>query len=184
MIKIIQHKLTPYGVAILFGLLFGYTIVDEKSFDVRSKEIATLDTTKLQNYTSPIDINRSKNSFWGIKEPQLAEQEETNTSLEETELLRVTQEKNALCITDDCFRLLGTHYENKKAYVSLYNSKLKNKIKSFSMGDDLKEGVFVASIAQNEVVFGELNSSRLWSFRLFDVNTTKYKPQEKIDAFE
>ena len=136
-----------------------------------------LDTYVLE-YIKPLSLTSVSDKQWGIvfnKVKKKVKKEENN----ERKRLIVTVKDKTLCIEEKCFRLIGVVFDDKKKYqVSLFNKNLKNKIKLFTVNETVVSTVCIKKITQRMVLFVDKNSSRTWKIKLFDINTSKYKPKD------
>lgn len=150
-----------------------------EDFTLPSKSILHFDETVFNMYHKKYDLVEDSNRYWGFEEDVSVDENltDTNSSKEETQ---VTQPdgKNVLCIEGSCYRLLGIHYNYKIPMVTLYNSDLKEKVKDYKTEDILESAIVINKIISNSVEFAEQNTTRKWTFKLFDINETKYKPKE------
>lgn len=131
----------------------------------------------VQVYTQPLEGNEVTNQQWGIsfkkvkKTPKVVE-------ANKTKLTEVTLKEKTLCIEKECFKLLGIFYQDQAYYASFYNKNLKEKIQVFWVGEILSSGIKIKNIFKKNVFFEDINSTREWKMRLFDINSSKYKPKE------
>ncbi|HIP13645.1 MAG TPA: hypothetical protein EYG73_13135 [Arcobacter sp.] len=132
-----------------------------------------LDTYVLE-YIKSLSLTSVSDKQWGIVFNKV-KKEENN----ETKRLTVIVKDKTLCIEEKCFRLIGLVFDDKKKYqVSLFNKNLKNKIKLFRVNETVVSTVCIKKITQRMVSFVDKNSSRTWKIKLFDINTSKYKPKD------
>ena len=158
-------------------LINQYNISDISTYTKPQKEILDLDKTIFEMYQKQYNIVNSQNTYWGIKEDIeiLPDIKDLNIT---TKLTLVTKNKNVICIEQSCYRLLGIYQDKGVFSVSLYNKDLKYKIKTYIKKEQLELDVIVSDIKQNKVEFLDINSTRRWNFKIFDVNQTKYKPKD------
>jgi len=131
----------------------------------------------IETYTQPLDVNGVSNQQWGIvfkKVKKEVKVKELNT----TKLTEVTLKDKTICIEKGCFKLLGIFRGTQGYKVSFYEAKAKEKIKEFSKGEIMKKPIRIKNIRHNEVVLSEINSTREWGLKLFDINSSQYKPKD------
>jgi hypothetical protein len=174
------------NIILIFILLFAFVAVNEfrqqkqTSYQKPAKTILKLNKTILSNYTSKLDENEDIDGFWGLpKKAKKAKkiQKDTNSTMQKP-TIKKQKNKNILCIDKSCYKLLGIYHVKKRAFVALYNKTLKKSINSYAKNSVLELFVKITNISNDTVNFSEINSTNHWSFKLFDVNQTKYKPKE------
>jgi len=131
----------------------------------------------MQTYTQPLDVNGLSNQQWGIVFKKVKKEIKVKT-LKRMKLTEVSLKGKTICIEKGCFKLLGIFRGPQGYRVSFYEAKAKEKIKEFSKGEIMREPIGIKTIRHNEVVLSEINSTREWSLKLFDINSSKYKPKE------
>ncbi|SFV71413.1 hypothetical protein MNB_SV-13-1306 [hydrothermal vent metagenome] len=130
-------------------------------------------------YIEPLDKNSVSNKQWGIViKKKILKKEKNITKTKEVKKVLVTLKGTTLCIEKECFKLLGIFSNHNLNYASFYNKKSKKKIKTFRVGDILGSTVKIETIVKKKVIFKDINSSRVWHMKLFDVNSSKYRPKE------
>jgi len=145
------------------------------TFDAYETETNSKLDKLIETYTQALDINGVSNQQWGIVFKKVKnEVKELNT----TKLTEVTLKDKTICIEETCFRLLGVFRETQEYRVSFYEAKANEKIKEFSKGEIMRESIRIKTIRHHEVVFSEINSTREWSLKLFDINSSKYRPKD------
>lgn len=179
-------NLNKRHVSIFFFFLLLVFFMQYKSskfteYKLPSKTVLSLDTKVFNMFSKRYETDKDFNPYWRFSKEKvdlLTKEKNTTTA----ELLNVTKKKgeNRLCIASSCYRLLGVYLTNSSAIVTLYNKGLKKRVKEYSLHDTLESNITIDSITSHSVLFKELNSSRSWKFKLFDVNQTKYKPKDVI----
>ena len=131
-------------------------------------------------YTNQLIENNRSNQLWGIviKKSKDVKLTVENNKTKEIKLVDVIQKRDELCVEKNCFKLLGIFTENGHAVASFYNSESKDKLRVFSRIDIIDKSIYIESIVDNRILFKDENSTREWSMKLFDINSTKYKPKE------
>ena len=132
----------------------------------------------LSNSIKPLDSNFSINKLWKIfiPKPKIIKKEEV-VDINKTKPIEVTLEKKTLCIEKKCFRLLGIFLDKQYAS-SFYVKDAKTKVQTFHVGEKINSSIKITNIDKNSVVFKDINSSREWRIKMFDINSSKYKPKE------
>ena len=128
-------------------------------------------------YLEPLDENISINKLWKILPPK--PKKITTKFLKDkniTKLTEVTLKEKTICIEKKCFRLLGLFLE-KRYFSSFYVKDDKEKVQTFSVGKFLNSTIKIKNIQKNSILFKDINSTREWSLKLFDINSSKYKPK-------
>lgn len=172
----LNKKYLSYLVVITVIFFSSYQFKVPNQYKSNKKIVEKFDDTSFNSYLKVVDSNETYSKFWGIT-PKIVKTEELNTSIK---LVEVSQKdsQNVLCISKSCYRLLGINYSLGKFSIILFNKDKKVKVKSYLIQDTLESSIYVDSINSNSATFKDLNSSREWQFKIFDVNQTKYKPKE------
>jgi len=158
-------------------IVFSYNFYDTKELFFNKKVILSLNDEAFLQYKEKFDLNKSFSYIWGFKRVQTANKKQKVDI--NSKLLEVTQKGNLLCVhKDDCFRFLGIFKKHKKLYTSFYNKNFRHGIDDFTISDTIGYDLSIKKIFSNRVIIQEKNTSRVWEFQLFDVNTTKYKPKD------
>ena len=144
--------------------------------DYSIEENRALDALLL-DYVKPLELTLNNNEKWGIVFKKVKEVPKLKDE-KKTKLVEVTLKEKTLCIEKECFRLLGVFSEQGSYQASFFNEKAKEKLKRFSKGEVMQERIFVKEIRHNEVSLAELDSIRQWNIKLFDINSSQYKPKE------
>lgn len=175
-----RRNILTFSLFLLLVFFMEYKSAKFDKFELPSKTVLSLDDKIFDMFKQKYKTNRDFNRYWGFSEEKAKmDIKENNTT---TRLLKVTKKEgeNRLCIASSCYRLLGIHYINSNAIVTLYNKKFKKRVKDYSLHETLEANITIDAISSHSVLFKELNSSRSWKFKLFDVNQTKYKPKDVI----
>jgi hypothetical protein len=129
-------------------------------------------------YIEPLDSNISLNKLWKILPPKVKKVKKIVVKdKNKTKRLKVTLKEKTICIEKKCFRLLGIFLDKQYAS-SFYVKDAKEKVQTFKVGERLSQGVQINKIEKNTIVFNEMNTTREWHIKLFDINSSKYKPKE------
>ena len=173
-----------YGVASLVVILLAYNFYGQSKRAVLDKTIKSLDKSMIKMYQEQFDINKSFGYIWGIKEKKIKNDINKTVILKNTNstLTSIFQKGNKICIAKNCYRFLGIYYKGKTPYVSFYSKKFKKGLQDFSINQILDKTLYVKELKHNKLFLKDKNSSREWSFQLFDVNITKYKPKENNET--
>lgn len=131
----------------------------------------------IQEYLQPLDNDLVSNKAWGIVFKKIEKQPMVNDE-NKTKQVEVVLKEKTLCIQKRCFRLLGIFSENGRHHATFYDAKAREKLKKFSTGEIMKESIYIKKVSENRVMFSEMNSTREWKIKQFDVNGSKYKPKE------
>ncbi len=175
-----------FFVIALFILLKEYYSLSDKQSLRLPKPILTLDTGILDSYLKTYDDNRSLNWYWGFtkeKKVKVSDGNKTVKQLKSGPNIYQPKGENTLCIDNSCYRLVGIHYSKNRAFVTLYNKKLKKRLKDYSVKETLEANISIAAIRSNSVIFADQNKTKSWKFQLFDVNTTQYKPKDTNETY-
>ena len=132
----------------------------------------------IDEYGARVEQNISMRKLWGIK-PKKVEKPKEEKKVDEnvTKAVAVTLKKKILCIEKNCFRLLGI-FVDKEVYATFYNKEKKIKVETFKVNDILDLSIKIGKIEKNSILFSDINSTREWNIKLFDINSSKYKPKE------
>lgn len=166
-------------VVILFISYKEYSLKGRNTYRKPPSIYKELNTSVFNSFLKQPDTNRSIAHLWGLQERKkeikknLLDENQT-----ESEAIQITQTKNALCIEKSCYRLLGFYNKNRD-YVSFFNKNIDPHIMTITKGENLNNLVKLESIGRNTVILNEINTTHKWKFKLFDVNTTKYKPKKE-----
>ncbi len=179
-----KKYLLLYAVIVTLIIIKEYGFFSAKSRVTLSKPVLTLQMSLLQSYLQTYDDNRSLNYFWGFTKEKKVIITDVNKTKEELKTgVRIKQEKNKLCIDAICYSLIGIHYSKNSSFVTLYNKEATKKIKDYTTSDTLEANITIAEIKNNSVIFQSQNKTKSWKFKLFDVNTTKYKPKDTNETY-
>lgn len=176
--KLTNKNLGIFAFIALLIIYAEYSTSKFESYTLPSKSILHLNENLFNSYTKQYKIDKDLNRYWGFKKEVLEEDKsEDNNS---KTIIQITKKKNqnVLCIDSSCYRLLCIHYNTKEALVTLYNKNLKERVKDYKIKESLEHDIVVKSIRSHSVEFIDLNTSRSWKFKIFDVNQTKYIPKE------
>jgi len=171
-----------YLLLLLLIVVFEYKKSDNTSqllfahqYDI--KENKALDSLFLE-YLEPLEENISINKIWKILPPKPKKvKEELLEDTNITKLVEVMLKDKTICIEKKCFRLLGLFLE-KEYSSSFYVKEDKEKVQTFSIGKFLNSTIEIKNIQKNSILFKDINSTREWSMKLFDINSSKYRPKE------
>ena len=177
-----------WALFIVLSMLFigyeQYALEDQHSYQKPPSSYKELDTGVFENFLKQPKSDMAIAHLWGLQETSEKMKKMLNKSDEadaDKALERqITQSKNALCIEKSCYRLLG-FYKQNRSYVSFFNNDREPKIITITQGENLDSLVELKSIDKNTITLGEINASRSWEFKLFDVNTTKYQPKKETN---
>jgi len=147
------------------------------NYNYEIKENNELDKLLLE-YTKQLDENISIDKLWNIVLPKAkVEKKEKKVDKIEGSSVEVTLKDKTICIAKKCFKFLGIFLD--KSYASsFYIKDNKNKVQTFIDGEILNSTIKIKKIEKNSIVFNDINSTREWSIKLFDINSSKYKPKE------
>lgn len=132
--------------------------------------------TIFSQYFKPLQENNFTNELWNIVIKK--EIQETNITKIQKTVIEVELKDKIICIEKKCFRLIGIFKNEEQSKITLYNEKWKKKLKAFSIGDKIYSSIYVRDIRNNKILFTDKNSTREWSLKLFDINSSKYKPKD------
>ncbi len=170
-----------FSFLVLTVIFVQYETSNTKEFKLASKSLQTLDEKAFEQLMKKYETNREFNKYWGFSKEKIKIVENVEENLT-SKSLEVTKKdgQNLLCITSSCYRLLGIYHKKDSSIVTLYNKNLKEKIKDYQQNDILESGIKIETILTNRVIFKEINSTRSWEFKIFDVNQTKYEPKKDL----
>lgn len=171
-----------YVALLLFIVFVEYrqsdiNLVSTTSHKYKIEENKALESL-VSEYIMPVDFDGLTNKQWGIVLKKVKEKVVIKPDDNKTKPVEVTLKEKTLCIEKECLKLLGIFRGTQGYRVSFYGAKAKEKIKEFSKGEVVKEAIKIKEITHNEVLFSEINSTREWYMKLFDVNSSQYKPKE------
>ena len=166
-----------YLLLLLLIVFFEYKKSENKLlngsvYDYKIEENRALEELFL-SYTDNLNIDFDLDGQWGI-----AKREKEVKESERTEQVHVRVKEKTLCIEQECFRLLGLFQKEQHHYASFYNKNSKEKVKEFLVGEIINRSIKIKTIMKKSVIFEDINSTREWHMRLFDVNSSKYKPKD------
>jgi len=148
-------------------LLHHYKIEENKALD-----------TLILGYVEPLDMNVTNSEQWGIKTVKKIKNKAIVEEVKKIKFTDVTLKGKTLCIEKECFKLLGIFSKKNHYYASFYNKEDKQKVRTYRVGNIVKSLIRIKSIKTNSVLFKDINSTREWSIKLFDINSSKYKPKD------
>ena len=174
-----------YLLFILITVFLAYNYYSKNNSYINEKTILSPNLKIFAKYKESFDTNKSLGYIWGLKDEVtkkvIVENNETNIS--KIGMLQVVKKDSSICVKKDCFRFLGVFTKKDKPYISLYSKNFKHKIDDFSVGNLISYSLYVKSVTHSKVTIEDKNSSREWSFQLFDVNATKYKPKDINETY-
>lgn len=177
--KINKKSILIFSILALLVTYMQCTSNRPTDYTLPNKSVLYLDETIFELYDKKFDTTKDLNRYWGFaKEKTLLEEKDFNSTKAKITQVTKDKDKNVLCIKSSCYRLLGIHNNKEKTFVTLYNKDLKEKVKDYTRGETLELDILIADISSNSVIIKDLNSSRTWKFKIFDVNQTKYIPKE------
>jgi len=173
-----------WALFVLLAMLFisykQFMLEDQHFYEKPPSSCKELNTTIFETFLKQPKSDIAVAHLWGLKENnqkvQNMSSEKTNTP-KETQT-KITQSKNLLCIEESCYRLLG-FYKQNRSYVSFFNNDREPKIVNIAIGESLDSTVTLSSIDKNTIILDEIDGDRSWEFKLFDVNSTKYRPKKE-----
>ena len=175
-----------WALFVLLAMLFigykQYALEDQRSYEKPPSSYKELNTTIFETFLKQPKSDIAVAHLWGLNEnnqevQNLLDQSDETSTDKETQP-KITQSKNLLCIEESCYRLLG-FYKQNRSYVSFFNNDREPKIINITIGENLDSLVELKSIDKNTITLDEINASRSWEFKLFDVNSTKYRPKKE-----
>jgi len=177
--RIKYTTLLLYGAGAILTVFLSFGTMDTPTNTIGHNDIRTLKFGKIDSYLTPVDTNRSFAYLWGIKASEDTPQATTDQNKQSKPTIK--KRENTLCIGQKCFRILGIYEKNGQTFVTLSHSKFKNGRRDFKQGDVLTDPIIIDKITIDTVRFAnqsETSDGSLWTFELFDVNATKYKPKD------
>lgn len=167
-------------IAIVF---FEYKKTDKITSDISANKYKIVENKRLDSYIleyiQPLSLTSVSDKQWGILPPKKVKKEENLTKENnKIKLVTVTLKEKTLCIEKECFKLLGIFQKEQQHYASFYNKNSKEKVKEFLVGKIINRSIKIKSIMKKSVTFKDVNSTREWQMKLFDVNSSKYKPKD------
>ena len=127
------------------------------------------------------DTNKSRNGSWGLPEKIIAKKIIKIMPAKATMSVTKKRNENMICIDQSCYRLLAIKNIDKEFEALLYNRSFEKKVKLFKQGSPLEKGIFISKVNASHVYIEDNSSNKKWKFKMFDVNTTQYKPKGKDD---
>jgi len=166
-----------YFIVLFAVVLTTYRFYGNSQKNIMQKSIKLLNMTTIKIYKEKFDTNRSLGYLWGIKDTSKPKDTNQTKSIlsDNNATLHVTQEKNKICIAENCYRFLGIYYKKDRAFISFYSKVFKKRLKDFKLHDTLDKTIYIQDI---KLFLADKNTTRIWKFQLFDVNATKYKPKD------
>lgn len=171
-----DKKYIIYALLVLIVFLAAYEFRDVKEYTTKEKIIKKFDEDSFNIYLKTDELNTTYARYWGFA-PIIVDKNESNSTKVLLEIVKKENE-NVLCISASCFRLIGIYHDVNHSYITLFNPKLKEKVKSYRAKEILENSVLIDHIYNDSVALKDLNSTRNWEFKIFDVNDSKYKPKE------
>jgi len=167
-----------YLVSVVITAFAAYNFYLTQKTQANEKVILNFDNKQFILFKKKFPLKKEFGYIWGLKDKKKSLKKKKVNKKKKTNQLQVKQKGSSLCIKKDCYRFLGIFHKEDKAYISLYNKKFKHKIDSFTVGEKLGYTLYIEKIFQNKAVIKDQKSSRRWTFKLFDVDTVKYKPKD------
>ena len=172
--KLNKKKIATIFLFVVLIVFIEYQPLKLDKFELPSKAIHNLDQELFNIHNTQYATNIDFNRYWGFAIDKI------DIKVEEEVLFNITQPdgENILCIKSSCYRLLGIYHDKEKSVITLYNQKLKEKVKDYTTTDILESKIKIDNISANKVYLKEINGTREWKFKIFDVNQTKYIPKD------
>ena len=171
-----------YVLLLVSIVFFEYQKKDENSKAILNHKYEVKNNKELDlflfDYTKPLDNNFTINEQWGIVPPKEKKvKKEEIQDINKSKPIEVILKEKTLCIEKKCFKLLGIFLE-KRYSSSFYIEEAKNKVQTFKVGEILALTIKIKSIRKNRIIFKDINSTNEWTIKMFDINSSKYKPKE------
>ena len=145
----------------------------DSSFDLKEKQF--------DSWFKTFDANASRNRVWGLPSAVKIKKKPTPTAIKKLTPVSKKAGENKICIDKSCYRLLAIKNIDKNFEALFYNRDFKEKVQLFEANSSLEKGIFVKKITVSHVFLEDNSSDRRWEFKMFDVNTTQYKPKGRND---
>ena len=170
-----------YIISFVIVVFMAYEFYEMKSLSTVGKTIKTLDDKAFSSYKRTFDLNGSFGKIWGIKDEvkklKIVKKEASATKISDVVLL-VEKKDKLLCVKKNCYKFLGIYFKKEKPFITFASKNFKHGIKEFTTDENLEHSLYIKNITTSSLSIVDVNTSRGWDFKLFDVNITKYKPKD------
>ena len=140
--------------------------IDSKNFCDSTFKLWDLDISKILEDRKEEDLK--------MKE-LLANQ---NSTLSENKVLaNINASKRKICLEKECWQFMGMITINNKTKVTLLSTDKKPKLETFSVGDELLEGLTITEITGDKMIVVHKKDERKFILKLFEVNASAYFPK-------
>jgi len=162
-----------YTFLFLYILYNANKEMQQESYTLPTKSYTSFKGEAFKLQRKIFSVSDNINSYWGFKTIVHNKSQDINKSISLSKV-SFDKDKKRICIEKSCYRLLAIH-DNK---VTFYNNALKKPLLDCQQGDFLAGIVKIFQILPNQVSLKENNSSKIYIYKIFDVNQTQYKPKE------
>lgn len=87
--------------------------------------------------------------------------------------------KRKICLQKRCWEFMGMLTIGKKVEVTLLSTDKKRKLGTFSVGDELLEGLIIRKIKGDRMVVLDKKKDKKFILKVFEVNATAYLPKKR-----
>lgn len=150
---------------------------------INLKEKISIDTNKLYPSTFTLwDLEMNKileerrNKEKEDRERKLNEMNSNSFNTEFTSNINLIKRK--ICLEKQCWEFMGMISINNQIEVTLLSTDEKPKLETFSVGDELLEGLVVSKIEEDSLVIFHERDKRTFVLKLFEVNASAYLPKD------
>jgi len=92
--------------------------------------------------------------------------------------------KRKICLDKTCWEFMGMVSINNQVEVTLLSSDKKPKLESFSVGDELLEGLIISKIKGDSMTVIHKKDKKVFILKLFEVDASAYLPKTTKDINE
>ena len=131
------------------------------------------------NSMSLLNTEVVSSTAWEIKVERVKEKEKGKATKSIFDLVEVKPKEKTICIKNSCYSFLGIIKNKNRLSFSLFNVNQKPMIQEFYKLDTIEDRIKITDIQNYSITIEELNSSKKWKLKMFDINISKYKPKER-----
>jgi len=196
-----KYQILLMIIATIFYLLWSF--FEYESFR-KSKEVKLLDMNlTLVDIKKRVDINleqiyKSNYKLWNLDINKILEErrksekekhkaEPTQNSFGSLKLEKTANfnlKKRKICLEKKCWEFMGKVTIDNHVKVTLLSTEKKPKLETFSIGDELLNGLFISKIKGDVMIVKDKKKDRKFVLKLFDVNVSAYFPKDRKESNE
>jgi hypothetical protein len=175
----------------LIGSYFSYSFL-RKNIEIKLSDInLTVVNIKKRVSINSKNIYSSTFKLWDLdiskileeRKKELVKQQLSSSdtlALSEKELLsNINSTRRRICLEKECWEFMGIVTVGNRTKVTLLSTDKKPKLKTFSVGDELLEGLTISKLTGDNMIIIHKKDKKKFVLKLFEVNASAYFPKVK-----